>query len=183
LLQQQQWHGWCWSLVNLRNENHENTQTPSEATKQESKIFCCPLPTSTITSTSTSTSTIISSVALSTCLYIVHDNANDMAVIHYTLAMLIYSAGAGAGATCLFSLTLTSRVGEVARDGEGSRWLSKKMETPKVTKENRQGEQRASCILAETETEDTPREAVTDAFCLHLHYFSYKTFKIETPRA
>ena len=61
--------------------------------------------------------------------------------------------------------------GEMARDGEaageggdkGKHWKGQRTE---LTKRN-------------SLTEDTPRDAVTNALRLHLHNFAYKTFKIK----
>jgi hypothetical protein len=46
-------------------------------------------------------------------------------------------------------------------------------------KRNRRKEQRTELTKRNSLTEDTPRDAVTNALRLHLHNFAYKTFKIK----
>jgi hypothetical protein len=63
----------------------------------------------------------------------------------------------------------------MARDGESCRGRREKGK--------RRKDQRTELTKWNSLTEDTPRDAVTNALCLHLHKFAYKTFKIKVIRA
>ena len=62
----------------------------------------------------------------------------------------------------------------MARDGEGNRGRREKRGTPVGPKDRTD--------KGNSLTEDTPRDAVTNALRLHLNNFAYKTFKIKLVR-